>query len=193
VRDLLAHRFARLIDAVDDLHAHWVGDVRRVAARTVAAGDRHRPRRDHHARSVDHAVVDGALHIDVRIHRALGLEIAHGRESVAERDLHRLTGPQRAIRHRLLEELRVVILGSDVALQQRVDVRVDQARQQRHVAEVDDLRVGGNGAADRLDLVAADDDHRRRHDRAAAAVDHPRGAKRYDFRRRISRECDGGE
>jgi len=108
---------------------------------------------------------------------------------VIQRDLHGLAGSQRAIRHRLFEELIVVILGSNVALQQSVDVRIDEAGQQRHVAEVDHLGVRGDGAADRFDLVAADDDDRRRNDRAAAAVDHPRGAKRDDFRRGVSREC----
>ena len=171
VCDLLANRFARFIDPVDDLHAHRIDDAGRVTARAVAAGDRHGARGDHHARPVDDAVGDGVLDVDVGVHRPLGLEIAHRREAIVQRDLHCLAGAQRAVRQRFLEKLCVVILGGDVALQQRVDVRVDQAGQQRHVAEVDHLRVRGNGAADRLDLVAADHDRGRRDDIAAAAVD----------------------
>src|ERR1019366_428615 len=95
-------------------------------------------------------------------------------ESVIERDLQRLRCTQRAIRQRFLEELDVVVVRGNVALQQRVDVRIDQSGQQRHVAEVDDLHASGNGTADRLDLVATYDDHRGRDDLTAASVDEAR-------------------
>ena len=67
-------------------------------------------------------------------------------------------------------------------------VRVDEAGEECHVTEVDDLRAGRRGAADGLDLVAADDHYRWRDDGAAAAVDEPRGAEHGDRLWRISSE-----
>ena len=90
-------------------------------------------------------------------------------------DLHGARRPQRAIRHRLGEELLVVILGRDVALEEDVDVRVDETRQQSRVAEVDDVRAVGRFAADGDDLVTLDRDRAGRDDRPAAAVDEASG------------------
>ena len=74
-------------------------------------------------------------------------------------------------------------------------MQIDQARQQRRAAEVDDARPGGIGSAgaDRLDPFAANDHDRRRDRRAAAAVDEPRGPHRNQRRRRRLRAEDGGE
>ena len=101
-------------------------------------------------------------------------------------DLHRSAGSQRSVGHRLLEELLVVIGGGDVALQQDVGMSIDQTGEQRHVAEVDRMRVGRDGAADRLDVAAADHDQSGRNDISAAPVDHASGAKGNDI---LGGEC----
>ena len=176
VRELLANRFASALDAIHNLHAHRKRHFRRISARAVAAGHRHRSRRHKQSRTGNHAVGNRALHIDIRVHRALGLEVAQRGESVIEGDPDRAARAERAVRHRLAEELFIVIGRGDVALQKNVRVRVDQPRQQRHVTEVDGLRVGGRGAADRLDAVSAHDDRRRGNDGAATAVDEARRA-----------------
>jgi hypothetical protein len=64
-------------------------------------------------------------------------------------------------------------------------VCVDEARQQRGVAEVDDLRGGQRGAADGFNLVAADDHYGGRDHALAFAVDQARGSD--------DERCLGGE
>jgi hypothetical protein len=54
-----------------------------------------------------------------------------------------LRSENRAVGLRLLEELLVVVVGGDVALQQDVRVRIDQPRQTGLAAQVDLRRVDG--------------------------------------------------
>jgi hypothetical protein len=62
-------------------------------------------------------------------------------------------------------------------------VRVDEARQQRDVAEVDHFRAGRNGTADRLDARSFDDDDRAVHDLVRRAVEEARGLQCHEARR----------
>ncbi len=75
-----------------------------------------------------------------------------------------------------------------------VRVQIDEPRKQRGAAQVDDpcRRRHRQVAANRLDTIAAHDDHRPRQRRAAAAVDDPGGADR-DNRRRCLGAKDHGD
>ena len=66
-----------------------------------------------------------------------------------------------------------------------VRVQIDETRQQRGAAQIDDAGARRNRetAADRFDAIAANEDDRRRNRRAAAPVDQPRRADRHDGRR----------
>ncbi len=73
-------------------------------------------------------------------------------------------------------------------------MQVDQSREERRAAEVDDARTrrSGESATDRLDPVAADDDHGCGDRRTAAAVDQPSAP--YDDRsgRRLAAKQEEG-
>src|SRR6266852_3941608 len=132
-----------VVGAVDDLHPFRHAQLPRVAEQRVHAGRRHRARRDVHAGPGDDAALDGDLHVDVGVHRALGLQVADGGEAVHQRGARRHRGADGPVGSRLLEELLVVVRRGDVALEKDVGVVVDQPRQERGVAEVDDLGLPG--------------------------------------------------
>ena len=67
-----------------------------------------------------------------------------------------------------MKEVEVVVVAR---LLGEVDVRVDEARQQRGVAEVDDLRAGRDGDVDADDAVARVDDDGVVHDGVRGAVE----------------------
>ena len=82
------------------------------------------------------APVDGFAHGRVRRARALRAQIAFGGKASHQVIVRGHKGRDRALRHGLLNGLQ--ILGA--RMQEEVDVRIDQAGQERCVAEVDDLR-----------------------------------------------------
>ncbi len=109
-----------------------------------------------HARARHLAIGNRHLHVHVRVHRAFRLQVADGRESVRKRDLRVACGEDRAIRNRLLQQLRVVFLGCDVALQQDVRMGIDETRQNRGLRKVYHLHPGRRASScyDGRDLVA---------------------------------------
>ena len=165
VRQLLAHRAAHAVDAVGVLHALRHRHARRIAERPVGAGDIERAAGDQHVRAGDHAAVDGIAHVDVGVARALGLDVADGREAPLERTPRVDRGEDRPVFGRLPEELLVVVLGGDVTLQQHVGMGIDEPRQAGQPSEVDDRGTGRRHGAGRVqgdDLAGPDLDHPRR-------------------------------
>ena len=90
---------------------------------------------------------------------------------------------------RVFEVIPVPVLAG---LTGEVDVRIDEARQQRRVAEVDDLRVRRNGdaGAGGDDAIAVDDDHAIRQHVVGCGIEDMCGLQRDRFRG--LRESDGG-
>jgi hypothetical protein len=126
----------------------------------VRARGRKRRSHDLEARPRDHTFVDGVPDPDVVVARALGLHVAHRGEPVPEADLHGAHGAHDPMGRVLLQDLLLVLRGSGVSLQKNVRVRVDEARKQDAIAEVDDGRARGHGSADALDPVSGDDHDR---------------------------------
>jgi hypothetical protein len=85
--------------------------------------------------------------------------------------------------HQRLKVGEVIVL---IILLGEVDVRIDEARQQRRIAEVDHLRVGGyvDICASSDDAVALHDHDTIANDSVRGAVEEPRGAEHDRFRRR---------
>jgi len=108
--------------------------------------------------------------------RPLVADVTDGGEPVVERDPERPRRAQRPIRHRLLQELHVVVLGGGVPLQQRVRVRVDESRHHRVLGQIDRLRVGGNGCPDARDPAVLDDHDGSGPDLATGDVEQTSGA-----------------
>src|SRR5438132_8554448 len=97
VIELLARGLARFDRTVDQLRALRHRDLRRVSLQVVAAcgGDGARGGED--ARAGNASLIDGLLDADVAVARALGLDVADGRESLLQRAPRRDGGPRRAI------------------------------------------------------------------------------------------------
>ena len=146
---LLSHGFADFLGSVDDLDALRHLELPRIAEQGIGAGRGQCARGDEHPRAWNHTARDCRLHIHVRVHRALGLDVAYRRESVHQSVSHRSRRADRAVGNALLQELIVVVRAGDVALKEHVRVIVDQSGQNRRAAEINDLCSGRNS---RLDL-----------------------------------------
>ena len=107
--------------------------------------------------------------------------VAAGREAGRQRHQRVPRAVQRRLAGRRLQQL-VFPVHAGAG---QVRVQIDQARQQRRAAQIDDAGPCGNrqAGADRLDPLAADEHDSRRDRRAAAAVDEARGPHRDDRRR----------
>ena len=185
---LVAHGRAAFIRPVAHAfdRADWRDDVRRERALiAMAAGRADGVPGCDHARPDDHAFVDRVAQADVL--PIAGADVAHGRESRFERPLRiqrrgvRLL--DRKTQHLIVESLVVVLL--ELAIQMRVCV--DEAWQQRRVAEIDDRRVCRHRTADRRDLVAVDHERAALRELARLAVEQIR---RFQHDRRA--RCDLG-
>ena len=113
-----------------------------------------------HARAGHFAVGDRRLYIHVRVHGAFRLQVANSREAVRKRDVRVARGENRAVGNRLLQQLRVVFLGRDVALQQNVRMGIDESGQYRGFGKVNHFHTGRRAPADGNggDPVAFNDD-----------------------------------
>jgi hypothetical protein len=91
----------------------------------------------------------------------------------------------RAIRSGLLQQLHVVIVRRDVAVQQYVRVHIRESRQHGSLRKIDHLGSGRGRASGRdgNNLVAFDDDQRVENRRVALPVNQPPRADRNRFRR----------
>ena len=199
---LLAHGETRAVHAVHRLDAVRHLDLPVAAHDRVHPRRRHGARGDEEARPRDLAAVDGALDVHVGVHRPFGLEIAQRGEAVLQGEARVARRENRAVGDRLVQELRVVRLGGGIALQQEVRVRVDEARQHRHLREIDDLRVLRlrlhlGQRTDGADAVTVDEDADVGLYLVGAAVDEATGLDQGRLRprggRRLSREGRSGE
>ena len=106
---------------------------------------------------------DRRFHIDVGVHRAFGLEVPDGGESIHERRPHCGSRTDGAVRSTLLQYLLVVVRARDVTLEQDVGVVVDEPGKKRCGAQVDRLRTAGDPGRD-FGLAANSDDSIALHD-----------------------------
>ena len=110
---------------------------------------------DAQARAGNQALIDGVAHGGVGGARALGTHVALGGEAGHQVVARGQRGEDGALRHRFLNGLQIFRAG----MQEQVHVRVDQAGQQRGVAEIDDLARRRDGRPMRptaADAVALD-------------------------------------
>src|SRR6185369_5093144 len=137
--DLLTHGLARIVRPVNNLNAVRHRDVWRIAEQWISAGDIHSAGGYFHARPGNYSAIDGFFQINVSIARALGLKIADGGKAVIERAAHGSCAQNGPVGIGLLQQLLVIISGSDVTLQKNVRVRIDQAWQAGMVREINGL------------------------------------------------------
>ena len=99
-------------------------------------------------------LVDGVANRSVGRARAFGAHVALGGEAGHQVGLGRLLGQNRAPRNGFLDRLQILRAG----MQKQMHVRVDQAGQQRGIAEIDDLRALRmiDRRSHRLDALALD-------------------------------------
>jgi hypothetical protein len=92
-----------------------------------------------------------------------------------------LRAPSGAVRNGVLEELFVVVLGGDIAVEKDVGVEVDEAGKNGGVREVDRFDAGRWRAAGRYgnDFISFDKDQDVIERIVALAVDHMPGANGY--------------
>jgi hypothetical protein len=78
----------------------------------------------------------------------------------------------RAVGNRFLQQLRVVVLCGDIAVQQHVCMHIDESRQHRCLRQIDrfDPRGRASSCCHRDDFVAFNHDQRTRHRRIALSV-----------------------
>ena len=107
---------------------------------------------DPHAWAGDKAVIDGVAHSGVGCARALGSHVALGGEAGHQIIARGKSRDDGALRDGFLDGLQILGAG----MQEKMHMRIDQARQQRGVAEIDDLRAGGmcHRGTDGADAVA---------------------------------------
>ncbi len=145
---------------------------------------------DAQARTGDEAAIDGVAHGGVGCARAFGAHVALGGEAGHQVVTRGQRGDDGALRDGFLHGLQILGAG----MQEQMDVRVDQAGEQRGVAEIDDLRAGGmvDGGADGGDAVALDQDLAGRDDCSGFDIEQTRGVQ--DARvRRLSSERGSAE
>ena len=92
---------------------------------------------DAQARSRNQPAIDGVAHGGIGGARAFGAHVALGGEAGHQVGLGGQHGQDGPLRHGFLDGLQILRAG----MQKQVHMRVDQARQQRAVAQVDNLRA----------------------------------------------------
>ena len=148
----------------------------------VPAGRADAVHRGEHARALGDAGVDGVAQADVD--EVVRADVAHRGEAGFERApgvhgrVHGLLGGKA---HQAVVEAAVVVL---VELIREVRVRVDEARQQGRIAEIDDARAGGLSAgADRHDAIAAHHHGGAILECGAGGIEHVGGLQHHGFGR----------
>ena len=103
--------------------------IRRISQQRIRPCDIQRPGRNLHPRPRNHPVIDRLLHIHVSVARALGLQITNRGKSIFQRPPRIHRRENRAVLRRFLQQLKVIIRGSNIAVEQDVRVRINQPRQ----------------------------------------------------------------
>ncbi len=150
-----------------------------------------------HARARNQAAVDGIAHGDVGAPGALGAHVALGGEAGHHIGLGGGCSQQGALRHGLFDRLQAFVAG----VKEEMGVRVDEARHQRRIAEVDHDRASGprDVRAGLANALAFDQDFARRKNLAGSDIEDASRVENGDvglrlLRRRgdrAARESDG--
>ena len=186
-----AHGLTDFVGAVGQVLHDWHIHVDRKLPRIAgAAGGRDVVARRQQPRARDDIGIDGLSEVDVGV-RPGWAHVAAGREAGHQRH-ERVV---RAVKGRLPGSGPQQLLFPVNAGARQMGVQIDEARQQRGAAQLDDAGARRNRetAPDRFDSIAANQDDRRRHRRAAASVDQLRGADRHDGWRRGLPAGEGGQ
>ncbi len=122
-------------------------------------------------------LIDGVAHGGVGGARAFGAHVALGGEAGHQIGAAASVGEDGALRDGFLHGLQIFRAG----MQEQMDMRVDQAGEQRAVAKIDDLRARGmgDGRAHFDDAFAAHQHFAGRDNAAGFDIDQARGVK-YD-------------
>src|SRR5262249_29938637 len=128
VHDLFAHGFANAFNPIRILHAGRYLQLPGIVEQGIHARRGHGAGRDLHARAGHFAASDGLFYVDVGVHGAFGFQVANCRDAVFEGDPRVAGSENGAIRNGLLEELLVVVGCCDIAVEEDVRVRVNEAR-----------------------------------------------------------------
>jgi hypothetical protein len=196
VLDLLAHGVAEAVgagrDAIDEARLAsetQVGEAGLVVA--VPAAHPQGVQRHEQARSHDIARGDGVA--QRRVDPVRGTHLAHRGDAGEQRAPGVGGGPQCLRWDRATQVVDGVAVPVVAHLDAQVRVGVDDARQQRGVAQLDDPRAGRHrqGAAYGLDASTCDEHDGVAHARVAPSVEQPRGLQRGDHRGRWCRRGRG--
>ncbi len=150
VHRLFTHCLARAVGSIHILHSRRHLELPGITKQRIHSCGGHRTRGHLHARAGHFAIGNRRLHVHVRV------------ESVRKSDVCVARRQDRAIRNRLLEQLCVVLLRSDVSLQENVRVRINESRQNGGLRKVNHFNAGGRASSRRHgnDLVALNYDQR---------------------------------
>ena len=154
VLDLLAHRFAHGIHAIDDeaVRHHCVFGSEEVEV-TAAARDRQVVTGTRDARPREQALLDRSAHVEVGIGHIGVTEYAHRRPTGSQHLLHHGETAQRLVRRRASQVINLVIVGLD----QHVGMRVDETGQAGVVRAVDDRAARSHIVRVRFERADRDD------------------------------------
>ena len=178
--DVRADALANGLDAVDRTAQPLEVQIGREAAQVaVATGGGESHRGDEHARSDEVTGVDRVAQRNVEV--LTGADVAYRGEAGLDGTPGVGRGAHGRIEHRAPEEP-VVVRG---ATRREVGVHVDESREQRGLAQVDDGRAGGDGevASDLRDAVAGDEHDGILGEAARGRVEEARGPDRRPLRR----------
>src|SRR5471030_2653746 len=137
--DLLTNGLACLVRTVDELNTMWHLNLPGISLQGISAGYIHGAGGNLHPRTGNDAVVDGFLQISVSVSGAFGLNIANGGKAILKGPLHRTRPQNCSIGGGLLEQLDVIVLSGDIALKQRVRVRIDKSGKTGAIRKVNHL------------------------------------------------------
>src|SRR5258705_3611228 len=127
--------------------------------------------RDKHARPRYVAIADAVSKADVEI--IPGADVAYGSEAGHQRHAGVDAGVERALSDGLLQRVQPLLLVVVGIGKRQVGVGVNEARQQRGIAKVDNLRVSGkfSGGADSNNFAAAHNNQAWRNDGVAFTIE----------------------
>ena len=141
--------------------------------------------RNDHAWAGNVAAADGIAQSDVQI--IVRSDVTNARKASHQRDTRVHAGIQRLFCDCFLQQIELALLPVVGIHRGFVRVRVDESRQQRGIAKIDDLGARGNGGAcsDSGNFPVGHDHQTRAHQRIALPVEKARCFQHEDFARRL--------
>ena len=147
MRQLLAHSAPPAIRAIHFLHTLRDYHRRCIPQQRIGPRHVHGPTGHLHAWARNDAALDGALHVHVGVACAFRLDIADAGEAPRQGTARIHGGEDGPVLRRLLQQLRIVVIGRDVTLQQHVGVGIDKPRQAGEFGQIGHRRFGSRGRA----------------------------------------------